>query len=60
MIDDLAQEIHGNMIVSVYMYNCYNMILAFWYDITLFFMDTFIDVFIYCFPVTKKSRKLNI
>ena len=36
MIDDLAQEIHGNMTVSVYMYNCYNMILAFWYDITLF------------------------
>ena len=27
--DDLSQEIHGNMILSVYMYKCYK------YDITL-------------------------
>ena len=29
MKDDLSQEIHGNMIFSVYMYKCYK------YDITL-------------------------
>ena len=29
MKDDLSQEIHGNMIFSVYMYECYK------YDITL-------------------------
>ena len=83
MKDDLSQEIHGDMIFSVYMYKCYK------YDITLLqknkrwsspekihlkvidipdrilervptilctFMETFIGVFIYCFPVKKNQE----
>ena len=87
MNDNLSQEIHGNMIFSVYTYKCHK------YDITLLqkkikddllpkeihlkmidildcilesvptilctFLETFIGVFIYCFPA-KKNRKLNI
>ena len=81
--DNLSQEIHGNMIFSVYMYNCYK------YDNTILqkkqrwsspkkihlkvidipdcilervlmilctFIETFIAVFINCFPVKKSQQ----
>ena len=85
MKDDLSQEIHGNMIFSVYMYKmfqiwCYpsakkskmifsrkntlnidilDCILERVSTILCTFKETFIGIFIYCFPVKKNPRKLN-
>ena len=83
MKDDLSQEIHGNMIFSVYMYKCYKYDIILlqknqrWYSpekkhlkvidildrilervptILCTFMETFIDVLIYSFPMKKTER----
>ena len=85
MKDNFSQEIHGNMIFSVYMHKCYK------YDIILLqknqvwsspekiylkvvdildsileevptilctFIETFIGIFIYCFPVKTETGNL--